>query len=213
MTLTQLREEVNSYSPNTDGEYHDKMMHTIPDTECADRVQFILSKCMDKVVLDIGCLGPLHSDIEKVAKEVWGIDRVDSTQKNYWKVDVEKNQNFLSLTTEKGFDLIICGEILEHLSNPGLFLENLKKFDGPIIITVPNAFANAHPLWLRKGIENVNSEHVAFYSYTTFKTLISRYNYKIEEFYWAGEPHFFSEGLIFVIKQMKQGGTNGRVKA
>ena len=201
--LTDLWDEITQYG-NWDGEYHDKMFHDIPNTECADRAVFILQKCLDKTVLDIGCIGELHKKIEEVAKEVWGIDKEDSDLKNYWKVDIEKDGNFLKIVADKEFDIIICGEILEHLSNPGFFLEKLKNCNCPIVITVPNAFSNGSGGWLTKGKECVNAEHVAWYSYYTLKNLVERYGYKVEEFYWAGEPHYFSEGIIMVIKQ---GGT------
>jgi hypothetical protein len=197
--LTDLWEEVTAYGEMT-GEYHDKMIHDIPDAKCVDRVIFILHKCMDKTVLDIGCLGPLHKKIEEVAKEVWGIDREDSNLKNYWKMDIESNGKFLEIISEKEFDLIVCGEVLEHLSNPGLFLERLKGCNCPIILTVPNGFSSGGDGWLIKGKECVNDDHVAWYSYNTLKNLVERYKYQIEEFYWAGEPHYFSEGIIFVIR-------------
>ena len=196
--LTELWDEINQYTEQG-AEYHDKMVHDIPDTECVDRVIFILHKCLDKVVLDIGCLGPLHKQIEEVAKEVWGIDKGDSDLKNYWKIDIENHPN-LSTFMEKDWDIIICGEILEHLSNPGLFLDKLRNCHCPIIITVPNAFGKQDG-WLKKGKEMVNEEHVAWYSYYTLRNLVERHGYIVEEFYWAGEPHCFSEGIIMVIKQ------------
>jgi len=211
--LTELWAEIGNYTEQG-AEYHDKMFHDIPDTECADRVIFILQRCFDKTVLDIGCIGDLHKNIEEVAKEVWGIDKDDSDIKNYWKIDIEKDPTFPVLIrevhnkVEKAFDVIICGEILEHLSNPGFFLEHLKHFECPIIITVPNAFAIGSEGWLRKGKECVNDEHVAWYSYYTLKNLVERYGYKVEEFYWAGQPHYFSEGIIMVIKYGDNNGKN-----
>ena len=41
------------------------------------------------------------------------------------------------------FDVIVIGDLIEHLSNPGLMLYRIKKFCDErtkIIITTPNAF-------------------------------------------------------------------------
>ena len=51
---------------------------------------------------------------------------------------------------------------------------------------------------LAQGMENVNIDHVAWYSYTTLTTLLKREGWIPEVHAWyKGEP-YFSEGLIVV---------------
>jgi hypothetical protein len=51
---------------------------------------------------------------------------------------------------------------------------------------------------MEAGTENVNVDHVAWYSWRTLKTLLDRYGYPIREFYWyKGRPRF-AEGIIVV---------------
>ena len=97
--------------------------------------------------------------------------------------------------------MIVCGEVLEHLSNPGHFLTALRATYPTVLvlITVPNAFATAGAAWLvTKGRENVNKEHVCYYSYTTLKELLRRARYAITEHAWYGGTPYVSEGLIVV---------------
>lgn len=179
--------------------YYEKMIHKIPQNVSVSRLDYILKACKDAVVLDIGCAGWMHEEIEKVAKECWGIDKVPQNGiKNYIQMDVEKEEFSKVSFKWPQFDLILCGEIIEHLSNPGAFLDKLKIFDVPIILTVPNigGIGNNYRVM---GIENVNTEHVAWYSYHTLKTLVERHGYHIDDWFWCdGEP-LTSEGILFVI--------------
>jgi len=51
---------------------------------------------------------------------------------------------------DRKFDIVIAGDIIEHLSNPGQMLDEIKRFCGSdtrVIITTPNAFGG--PNYLR----------------------------------------------------------------
>lgn len=215
-TLEQLRTEIDSAALYESYGYYLKQIHQIPDAAVVSRSRFILGKCIDKVVLDIGCGGPLHSQIQQVAKEAFGIDKIGEDSDHFMRIDVEEDHNFgiiiknvVLKKMKNDPNVVICGEILEHLSNPGIFLSNLSFLACEIIISVPNAFCNYGDNHIRRSKENVNIDHVAWYSYRTLRTLVERYNYKVLEFYWADERDAkpgFSEGLIFVVKS---GGTNG----
>src|SRR5574343_763015 len=76
--------------------------------------------------------------------------------------------------------LPICGEVIEHLINPGQFLMQLHAAKCPIIVTVPNAFGSAGMKCIRNtGYENVNKDHVAYYSYGTFRVLAQKCRFSI----------------------------------
>lgn len=189
-----------------DQDYIKKMMHEIPDTIQVPREDFILAKCEGKTVLDIGCAGSkLHQELEQVAKEVWGIDKEDCNSKNFFKCDLDNDP--LPFPIEGKFEVIVVGETLEHLANPGNFLKKLGVSDALIIITVPNAFGMFGYNNVKLGTENVNKDHVAYYSYHTLKVLVSRYKYQVLEHYWynSGRQNIpnpiLSEGLIFVIRR------------
>ena len=173
-------------------EYAAKMLHPVPETASVNRTNWLLMTLTGKRVLHFGSAGPLHGILKQVAT-MYGVDRGGDCD---FALDVETDP-----LPDGEYDYILCGEILEHLSNPGVFLEKLRKYNCLIIITVPNAFSVIGFAWLKKKTENVNKEHVAYYSYTTLKVLIERHGYREIGFYWYNGEPLFAEGLIFVIRR------------
>jgi hypothetical protein len=198
MTIDDLQKEMQAqpaifqFKP----EYARAYLHKIPQTETVNRVQFIIDRCAGKTVLHVGCAGPLHGLISKAAKKLYGIDRVYVEGENIYTMDVERDE----LPQLPDVDLVVCAEILEHLSNPGSFLDRIRLMRVPMIVTVPNAFCDIGPRWLKDGYENVNAEHVCYYSYMTAKTLLERHGFEISEWYWAGKKPYTSESLVFVTR-------------
>jgi hypothetical protein len=213
-TLAQLR-------AGFDPVYEAKQIHPVPAAPSVGREEFLLGRCRGKIVLDVGASGPMHDMIERVAKRCYGIDMAGMPLDQWVKggkqgvLHVNLDSEPFEDGTEFGrkmlpeladVELVVCGEVLEHLSNPGRFLDNLRadyhmRHGGhccPVIFTVPNAFSDVARLSLETGIECVNIQHCAYYSYHTLKELVTRHGYRIDEHYWyKGRPRF-SEGLIFV---------------
>lgn len=191
VTLDDLRDNASGPSP----EYAAKQLHRVPDAPTVDRRAFILDRCRGKVVLDIGASGPMHQAIEEAAGKCYGIDRDDSPG----VVGVNLDSYPVPLPYWDDVEMVVCGEVIEHLSNPGHFLQALwLTYKSPVIITVPNAHSHSGLRSLERGIENVNIDHVAWYSYRTLKTLLTRVGYEIKEFYWYNGKPRFAEGLIVV---------------
>lgn len=195
-TLENLRDQCAglAHSP----EYIAKQLHKVPDAPVVCRETFILEHCLGKVVLDIGASGAMHREIVKAAKKCYGIDREDGDGVVGFNCDSVLEGK---LPVFDGVELVVCGEVVEHLSNPGYFLDRLfNQYQVPVIITVPNAFSSAAASVLRSGTENVNNDHVAWYSYTTLKTLLTRVGYEIKWHGWYKGKQRFSEGLIVVVE-------------
>lgn len=183
-----------------------KQLHAVPDAPVVQRETFILERCRDKVVLDIGASGPMHDGIVKVAKFCYGIDAARETLEaeqgpNWHNEYMDLDEFDAQIPRWWDVEIVVCGEVIEHLSNPGFFLERLREaYKCQTIITVPNAFAEAGRKSLERGVENVNREHVAYYSYQTLKELVTRHGYSIVDFAWYNGRPKFSEGLIFVVE-------------
>lgn len=200
-TLDDLAEEIASYGSRSP-EYVQKMLHAIPRAPVVDREQFILERCKGKSVVNFGCAsGKLHGLITKVAVSVYGVDKVGPTD---MLIDLDDPPN-LSLESLPAAEVYVCGEILEHLANPGYFLGQLRDAmnrspASVLIITVPNAFSSVARDHLRKGRENINIDHVCWYSWRSLRTLIERFGFTVVEFCWYTGHPLFAEGLIFVVK-------------
>lgn len=182
-------------------EYVAKMLHKIPKATVIDRVGLILGLSKDKVVLNIGCAsGEIHSGINDLAKKVYGIDKEPCKFENFVQLDLDDIQGKIPVWAD--VELVVCGEVLEHLGNPGWFLQRLKAAypDCLKFFSVPNALSSVGQRHAKQGHENVNKDHVAYYSYRTLLTLMERYGYSLRKFYfYTGEP-IVAEGLIFLVR-------------
>ncbi len=198
-SIDELRSHLGD-SPKVDAAYSAKMLHPVPESCTVDRTVFVLQRVAGKRVLEFGASGHLHEGIVKAAVEAHGVDRESTADGLVQGFDLDDPlQVGLPFAATKP-DIIVCGEVLEHLGNPGWFLHRLREqYEGvPVIITVPNALSSVSLKHIGRGIENVNKDHVAYYSFTTLKTLLARYGYTIKESFWYNGPPYVAEGLIVV---------------
>ncbi len=89
-------------------------------------------------------------------------------------VDAHKLSEYFG--KDRQFDLIIAGDVIEHLPNPGVFLQSCKGVlspNGKIVITTTNAFGAVRFLKALIFHEAVHDEHTAYYSHKTIGRLIS----------------------------------------
>ena len=126
----------------------------------AQRVEFIKSICAGKKVLHLGCANYpytrdaieknmlLHLELAKSAQELYGFDYdqegldilADAGVTNLYRADLE---DLATVPLNETFDVVIGGEMIEHLSNPGRFLEGIKRFmnqETDLVITTINAY-------------------------------------------------------------------------
>lgn len=183
-----------------DAEIKATMLHEVPEVATMTRERFILERCAGKRVLNIGSAGTdargrVHRRIREVASELWGVDREGAD----FNLDLDDLATALAIDLPD-VDLIVCGEVLEHLANPGYFLRWLHWRETSILITVPNAYSQNAREWNEKRqTECVNVDHVCWYSWRTLKTLVERYGYTVAEWYWYGGQPRTAEGLVFVV--------------
>jgi len=146
----------------------------------------------------------LHSDLEKIAGEIYGFDfdqkgleiLKNAGSKNLFQADLE---HLDEVPLDEKFDVIIGGEMIEHLSNPGLFLQGIKRFMGPdtrLILTTINAYcALRFAMYGLRGKggrnEPVHPDHVSYYSFKTLNLILERQGLELNEFYFydIGKEH------------------------
>lgn len=197
-TLDDLRSQLGATRPEMDPVYVEKMLHDLPEIKVVDRAEFILSQVTGKRVLEFGASGPMHAAIVKAAADVLGVDREASPGVLAFDLD-DVTVDYLPARTYAP-DVIVCGEVIEHLSNPGWFLTRLKRQYPavPLLVTVPNAFSSVAAKWLARGKENVNADHVAWYSPHTLSVLLTRAGYTSADLYFYNGAGANAEGLIVV---------------
>jgi len=167
------------------------------------RHEKILELCEGKTVLSLGCVEHshlyrermekdifLHSRLVEVASSVVGIDVLQDaieilrSEFGYecYCADVTKLDK---LTLNRKFDIIVAGEIIEHLENPGLMVEGIKRFmhnRSLLVITTPNPYAIR---WILMSLLSIPEEkwvwfeHTSWFSRKTLENLMIRMNYDI----------------------------------
>ena len=189
----------------------------------------IVNLCKDKSVLHLGFIQ--HSDLYKdlIKDDNWLHEKISKVSTkligfDYLKDDVEiikKEYNyecyFADVTrledveyTEK-LDIIVCGELIEHLDNPGLMLAGIKKYmheNTKLIITTPNPWSRNRLSLIKKGVyesEWLNKEHTCWYSFQTLIQLLERYNYIEDKYsYYNGETENASKTFnISILNKLK----------
>lgn len=195
-TLDALWQECRTLG-HLDPGYVTKQLHRIPAAPVVDRVAYIVERCQGKRVLNLGCAsGTLHSEINKVSKAIYGVDILQGI--STWMVcDLDRHpEQILPSCAELGIDIIVAGETLEHLANPGNLLEVLRVIGAPLLVSVPNAFSDAGRHWLLRGYENVHRDHFAWYSWHTLKALLERSHFQVTDCLWYNGHPYTAEGLI-----------------
>lgn len=157
---------------------------------------FLIKKCRWKSVLHIGPADyPLHEEKAKknellhqkinwISKSLVGLENnknaiEDLKQYNihniyYWDIiSWVYDKEILN----KKYDIIIFPDVIEHLENPGIALENIKKLrsdNTEIIITTPNVWSifTIQNYFLQK--EDVHEDHCFWPSQKTMWNMLSR---------------------------------------
>jgi len=156
----------------------------------------------DKDVLDIGSVGQsdeyslwkLHEDSKP--KSLTGIDIPDAKKVAKEEFRLEKINNdtrivFGNMETyqfDRSFDVIVAGDVIEHVENQGLFLRNIWRHlrdDGKLILTTPNA------KWLTICFKP-NSTHTFWHDKYTLARILELTGFEIEFFryYYGNKPNY-----------------------
>jgi 2-polyprenyl-3-methyl-5-hydroxy-6-metoxy-1,4-benzoquinol methylase len=176
---------------------------TIRLQKYVDRDGWLVARCRGKRVLHLGCVGftdcpsqekianarqSLHQQLTEVSDCV-GIDLDRITVENLQRMGIFHNLrvgNVERLQELEGelapFDLVVAADIIEHLSNPGMMLDGVKKFlkpDGQLIVSTPNAMGLLAHLRHCVGRFREGSQHVLCFNALTLAQLLERHGYEV----------------------------------
>lgn len=142
-----------------------------------------------KTSLEAGTM--LHRRINDVAASLYGVDVDRAAVEIYRQATGDTSNTILDIEAEPHltrdltdqYDLILFGEILEHLKNPGNGLTHLHAIcaanpGSKVVVTVPNAFAILFFCAAVNGHEIVHPDHYYWFSPVTLKKLLMTYGYR-----------------------------------
>lgn len=177
-------------------------MYPISFIPLVDRDEWIIEQCRGKRVLHIGCTDwpmtasrieegrLLHTQLLSVGQDVVGLDtdaegiarlRELLPTHEFFVHNAENLQDCSGLRS-RVFDVIVAADVIEHLSNVGLFLAGVKTYMTPateLLITTPHAYSIKRMFLMFLGYEHVHDDHTAYFSLSTLKRILGRFGFEI----------------------------------
>lgn len=171
-----------------------------------NRIKYISEACKEKMVLDLGCFD--ETAINKKNSGNWLFEEISKVSKNHIGIDSSElipvdgiiyndNEKILkgdilnldySIFSNENIDVIIAGELIEHLPNTLEFFDLIKKhFPGKrLICTTPNATSISNVVLAMCKRESTHHDHKQIYSYKTLNTLCKLSGFKS----WQIRPYY-----------------------
>ena len=182
-------ELIEVYEPEAQGGYYENIR--------TDLVEMINSREQDEIhVLEIGCgTGETLGYIKKMYpnSHVCGIEYVASVAekaKPELSVICGDVENMEIPFEEESFDYIVCGDVIEHLRDPEVTIEKLKRFlkpNGCIIASIPNLMQAEVIYDLLRGYFSyrdsgiLDRTHLRFFTEKEIQKMFLRLGFSIEE--------------------------------
>jgi SAM-dependent methyltransferase len=176
------------------------------------RIEIVREFCRDKIVLDLGCVNHdtensssdrwLHKAVVDSAAQVLGVDYLPE------QVEILRQRGFNVITgdvnkplaLERKFDVIVVGNLIEHLSSFEGLLNNLREQlapDGVVLISTANPFFREQYFYsaLKNDI-TVNAEHTCWLDPVTLDQLSRRFGLETVEVRWIKEKWRLSDTIF-----------------
>lgn len=199
------------------------------------KTERILDICRGKNVLHIGCVGfadlgtaervslakqSLHYALTTSARTI-GVDYSREAIDYYHTHHVFDNvihgnaEHLEDLNLEQRFDVVVAGDIIEHLSNPGLMLDGIRSLCRPdtlVVITTPHAFGLLSFLRFLANRFVEGQEHVFTMNSQNIEHLTERHGFEVVELATCFQDHatgspLFKLGRAFFERFPRLGGT------
>ena len=168
-----------------------------------NREAVILELASGKRVLHLGCVGheaweesdpahryqqSMHAKIEGVARELVGVDTNAEAIEGYEQAGIETGmivgsvERLEALDLGGAFDVIVSGNVIEHLSNPGGMLDGMRALSHPgtaVLVSTP------HALGLRLYVRHVrgqfqeSKDHMMTFNGPSLANLMERHGFRV----------------------------------
>ncbi|MDG2028851.1 MAG: methyltransferase domain-containing protein [Acidimicrobiales bacterium] len=198
----------------------DEMAHPLPKTKIVDRIPWLVEQCRGKRVIHVGFADAgfrdeqtragrwLHGHLDDVATSLVGLDfdgpgvaAAQDTDYDAHLVDCTDVAAVEALDLEPA-DIVLAGEVIEHLGAPGPFLEAMARLIAPggtLIVTTPNAYGLVNVVAnITRRIEVNHPDHVVMFTWRTLTQLMAREG-------WAPED------VVTYVPQVRERGDRSRL--
>jgi SAM-dependent methyltransferase len=195
-----------------------EMVHRLPPAALVDRFTYLRGLCAGRHVVHVGFVDAgcqqlneqadawLHRHLDEVATDLVGLDLdeagvADARARGYAAHAVDcRDVDAVRALDLAPADVVIAGEVIEHLDDPGSFLDGLHQLvapEGVLVVTTPNATGLVNTFALLANVEVNHPDHVTMFTCATLDAMLERHG-------WTPTEH-----AVFV-QQVKSGATDTR---
>lgn len=197
-----------------------EMVHRLPPATLVDRFAYLRDLTRGRRVVHVGFVDAgcqqlneesgawLHEHLAAAASELVGLDLddagvADARTRGYeaYAVDCRDGDAVRALGIAPA-DVVVAGEVIEHLDDPGRFLDGLHALVAPggvLVVTTPNAAGLVNAAALLGNYEVNHPDHIALYTCTTLDTMLRRHG-------WEPVEH------AVYLQQVKSSGNDTRTR-
>jgi SAM-dependent methyltransferase len=174
----------------------------MPRTRAVDRIDYLSALAAGRSVIHVGFAGETRATIEELrSNPVWlhgrlaavatrlvgldledeGVERARTAGFEAYRADAGSATDLQALALEPA-ELVIAGEIIEHVERPGDLLDALHLLVAPggrLAVTTPNAASLLNPVAAAARFELINPDHISFYSWYTLGNLLGRHGWRV----------------------------------
>ncbi len=176
-----------------------EMVHALPHAELVDRFAHLRDLCTGRRVIHVGFVDArcqqlnmesrvwLHEHLAQTAQELVGID-LDTTG-----VEAARAQGYEAYAIDccdqaaveaagiAPADVVVAGEVIEHLDDPGSFLAGVHHLVAPggvLVVTTPNATGWINAFALLANLEVNHPDHVVMFTCHTLDAMLRRHGWE-----------------------------------
>jgi polysaccharide deacetylase family protein (PEP-CTERM system associated) len=179
-----------------------EMVHRLPQARCVDRIAHLTAAAEGRSVIHVGFVDRgyrdmqeqagtwLHAHLAGSARSLVGLDLdVDGVEAaraagyDAHAIDCRDTAAVRAAGLQPA-EVVIAGEVIEHLDEPGPFLDALHGLVAPggrLILTTPNASGLLNTVAALVGREVNHPDHVVLFSWRTLQTLLRRHGWEVED--------------------------------
>lgn len=199
------------------------------------RDELIMQRICGKTVLHLGCIGftdesvdvriesikqSLHAKISSICDVVgvdYSKDMVNECKKRglFGNIIAGNVEDLSDLPLSQKYDIVLAGDIIEHLSNAGRMLDGVRSLlndNGELILTTPNAFGLPNYMRFILNRFREGQEHVMAFNIQNMYNLLTRHGFRLKEWYAcyqsnARSGYLFNVGKSILSAIPRFGGT------
>jgi 2-polyprenyl-3-methyl-5-hydroxy-6-metoxy-1,4-benzoquinol methylase len=175
-----------------------EMVHRLPPAALVDRFEYLCDLARGRRVVHVGFVDAgcqlenvrtgawLHEHLAATAAELVGIDLdeagvADARERGYeaYAVDCRDVAALRALDLTPA-ELVVAGEVIEHLDDPGGFLDGIHALVAPggmLVVTTPNATGLVNAAALLGNFEVNHPDHVVMYTCATLDAMLQRHGW------------------------------------